>query len=186
MSRLTPIIFILATILIGVYYIKPVYADITALQEKISERNDILAQAISVIEKRNKLESDLASIDEAKIARLDLLMPKKIDTVRLIIDIKDIAEMYGLEMRGVKVDDAKKVTTNTVPGQEGAPTPQDPFDVISLDMTIAGAYQNFIPFLSDIEQSIKILDLTKLDIITSAKVEENTYSVSLKTYRFAL
>ncbi len=143
-----------------------------------------------------QLESVYKTIDPEQINRLDVFLPDSVDDLQLIVDVDTIAQKSGMQIKDVKVntDPDKGARTAVRSSQTVATT--TPFEKpkvakVALGFTTVGSYSQVRSFLSDLSRSLRVLDVTKLSVVTPASVTASTtalgagqlqYQVELVTY----
>ena len=159
---------------------------IKALNAEKTELNSALVKAGELRQRVEDLERNYNSFSDDQLSRLAKLLPDNVDNVQLIIDTNNIASLHGMRIKGVKVkteeeknaknggDTAvrtKAITRGDVPQQGN----------ISLVFSVSGSYREFINFLSDLQNSLRVVDMSSLSFSADDK-DFYTYNVELKTY----
>lgn len=220
MSNITPIILILASVGMFFGYINPTYTGMTgatemsdkSIKELQSEENDYkdaLNKTAEIERVRTGLSDQYKKINPSDQTRIEKLLPDHIDSVRLIIDINNIAQKYGMSLTNIILTAsgllpiAPKVNAAaSTPPSGSAPSastfvgPDDrQYDSIKLGFTVTGTYDNFVQFLKMIEESLRVVDVTSIafsgaktgsPVLTqgSAAPASNlyTYTMTIRTY----
>ena len=121
-----------------------------------------LAKTREIVEVRNGLLSKYNLISETDRQRLAKLIPDNIDSVRLIIDVNNVASDFGMTLRGINVSESlgdapRKDATLAVPDSRR-------YSSVALDFSVSGVYTNLVSFLGALEKSLRIVDVTSIDI----------------------
>lgn len=179
MNIIAPIFLILASL--GIFY---GYTDshyrgsatdsIVSLREENSQYNEALQNSSAVIDERNKLVQKNNNLASANLARLQKLLPDHVDNVRLIIDIDGIASRYGLNIRNIKLD-------NDARDKDILGVDNNPYGTITLKFSVIAPYDEFRSFVSNLEDSLRIVDISNISFKTSENGYTD-YSITLKTY----
>lgn len=184
MSNITPIILILASIGLFFGYINPTYTGVTgaintadkSIQELRVEENgykEALNKTREIELVRNGLLARFNDLKESDKEKITKLLPDHIDSVRLIIDINNIAAEYGMSLSNIILTASGVLPTPKTGMSASAATFVGPderqYDSIKLGFTITGTYENFIQFLKEIEESLRLVDVTSL-AFSSAKL----------------
>ncbi len=173
MNNAISIVLILASIGIGLFYIKPVYQGDTggaeiekkSVKELKIERTRYeaaLTKMKEIIEIRNGKLTKYNSIKENERQKIAKMIPNNIDSIRLIIDVDNIARAYGMSLRDISIsDDVVKEEK-----REGTSIVADPkpYSYINLDFSLNGSYDNLIAFVGDLEKSLRVVDFDKIRI----------------------
>src|SRR3989344_1785469 len=116
---------------------------------------------------RQTLLSRFNTFDPADLDKLQKLLPDHVDNVRLILDLDNLAEDSGLALQNVDVSSAQKQTakSQTALGAIGASNQK--YDSLTLTFSTIASYPAFVGFLTDLESSLRIVDLVSLTITPS-------------------
>jgi Tfp pilus assembly protein PilO len=132
------------------------------------------------------LERNYNSFSDDQLTRLAKVLPDNVDNVQLIIDINNIAALHGMRIKGIKVKTeeeqnaknggdaatrARAIARGNVPQQAN----------VSIAFNVNGSYSEFISFLSDLQKSLRVVDMSGLSFAADDK-DFYTYNVELKTY----
>jgi Tfp pilus assembly protein PilO len=190
------VIGVLAFILAGSLFFvftKPQLDTVRAMKVQISQYDEALDKFAQLARIRSALQQRYNTVDDEQRRRLTHMMPDHVDNIRLILDIDSIASRYGMAVQNVTVnrEDSNKAAAASAIGAIGAQT--QAFDSISLQFTSVGTYENFVRFLRDIESSLRVVDVTNLNVqpigaeTESDKAAQNgtnfyKYTITLRTY----
>ena len=188
MNFLMPIILIISSFAVFFGYVDPNYkgsanqsssdyqnAGIVFLKSEKAKFDDIINSSTQIVAKRDALVEKKNTITEVDKARLERLLPTNIDNIRLIIEISKIAEGRNLVAKNISVGDMAKVTSDTIG------TDNTPYGTLSLKFTVNSSYNNFLNFLRDLENNLRLVDITDITF-SSTDSGFYDYSVSLNTY----
>lgn len=183
MKNIVSIILIVAAIGLFSYYIDPTYKEIGTLRAQEAEFAEALENTEKVQDLRNELQTKYNSFSQEDHERLTKLLPDSVDNVRLIIEIDAIASRHNMEFENVQTSDTRPRSAPTaVAGAIGAEA-ERPYAAATLSFTIAGAYGDFLNFLQDLERSLRIMDMTNVDVTPDTNdSSEYTYKIQLRTY----
>ena len=189
MKGVTPIILIALSVGLFIYYIRPQYEQVGALQERQKQYDEALAAADELFQLRDELINKYNSFSTADLRRLQKFLPKQIDDVRLLLDIDQIAEGYDITLEEIEITDVGDENKNTA---KGAVRQSDEDDIdlntLGLSFTFDATYDEFVDFFKDLESSLRIIDITELSFRSVGSGENNaysnvyTFSVALQTY----
>ena len=177
--------FLFFVIAVGLFfsYIDPAYKAVQALKVQESRLDDALEDTKELTAQRSTLLQRYRDISDVNRSKLNKLLPDNVDNVRLIIDIDSIAETYNLVIRDYAFREFGSTAADTR-------SDQNPLGTASLSFSVLGSYADFKAFLYDIESSLRLMDVTLLEVRAGtdrAPDEEeaetgNTYTVSVQTY----
>lgn len=220
MNLIIPIAFLLASAGLVAGYIQPVWSGVTGggstelsgksiaeLHAVERDYNEALLKTREIEVVRDGLLAKHNSIAVGDKEKLHKLLPDHIDSVRLIIDINNIASRYGMSLSNILLSapGVQSATQKTAVGQErasvdaaalstGSPGSVT-FDSVRLSFSVTGTYTNFVEFLKKLEASLRIVDITALSFVAARAPQGGsavsqgqgvsdtyTYSVTVRTY----
>ncbi|MEA2715291.1 MAG: hypothetical protein QOG91_319 [Candidatus Parcubacteria bacterium] len=151
-----------------------------------------IESAKQLLSERDKVRQDLASIEPADLERLNKMVPKSIDNIRLIIDLTNVALKHGFALQNVKA-----TAGSAAPGAAGtpayAPAPSagsaanqngisvPTIDTVSISFSIIAPYQQFIGFMQDLEANLRLMDVTHISM-TASDTGIYNFNVQLRAY----
>lgn len=184
MNLITPIILIIISIGTFFAYIDPNYRgenlangkrSIISLQAEDKEYQDALNNTKSIREKRDALVSKMGQMNTDSLARLQKLLPDNIDNIKLVIDMNQIAQNHTLILKNIKLDTATKSESDKL-GKDNSK-----YGTVGLSFSVTSSYENFQNFLTDLEKSLRLVEITDLSV-TGNDTGLYDFSVGLKTY----
>lgn len=111
-------------------------------------------------------------VDGTSKVLLGKLLPDSIDNVRLIIDINQIASDNGMTIRNISV---KSDDSGTI-GPDSRP-----YGVATLNFSVSGSHQTFKNFLTALETSLRLVDVTSLSFSAGDR-DQYEYNFEIKSY----
>lgn len=177
MKLITPISLIIISVALFFVYIDPTYQASKEIKLQVDEYQKLLDQSKSLVAEENKLRAAYNALPQDDVKRLEKLLPSAIDNVRLIIDIDNIASKYGIQVKNTKLSDinVQSSKTNTLG------VSQKKYESVPISFSVNASYETFISFLKDLEQSLRVMDVTGISL-TSSTNGVYTYEVTIKTY----
>lgn len=177
---LMPGLSIIAAVGLYFLFISPTWLSIQALQQKEIEFDGALSQARQVESLLSKLESSYTNISREDLKSLELILPTEIDTTRIVKNIANIAQRHDIRFTEIGLLQPERKRDES----QGYALPQ------SITFDVAARYDAFISFLIDVEQSLQISDIAKLQFETAAEnldsvnPNEKIYVLTLDFYSF--
>lgn len=179
-------LFILIGISIATFVavVSPRYKEIQSARADIASYQKRLDTAKKLSTSREELIARYNSIPKADLDNLKTALPDTVDNIRLIIQLDSLATKNGLSsLRGVNYDSVSPASTSSVAG-----APQKPYGDFILSFETTGQYKNFLSFISDLEQNLRLVDISAVQFGSTSSttagnpVSSLTYKVTLKTY----
>ncbi len=145
----------------GVYfgYINTAIEGNKALRAEIATQQKSFDNIRQIEDKKKKLIAANDSISAEDHARLEKMVPNTVDTVRLVSDLYDRASKNQVEMKRV---DLKK-TAASVEGNSIGPDDAE-YSALDVSMIVSGTYPRFMNFLTDMERSLRVIDVTSVSV----------------------
>lgn len=176
---------IIVSIAVFFGYINPTYGAATGetslaeksikeLEEEKARYTEALNKTIEIEDARKGLIVKYNAIPSEDREALEKLLPDHIDSVRLILDINNVASEYGMALRNISLADEGPKGTTLGPGSEHVQT-------VGLTFTVEGPYEKFRGFLRDMEKSLRLVDVTSIGF--AAAEDAYSYGVTLSTYK---
>lgn len=171
----------------------PRYHTVQALQATVASYNTNLATANQLEHSRETLIAQYNTIQKTDLDNINALLPDSVDNIRLIIQMNALATKDGLaSLRSVdySTNQAASKTPGATPTTTSTPTASDnlPYGQFIISFQTSGQYSNFLHFLSDLEQNLRLVDVTEVDFTapdsssTSSAASGMNYKVTLRTY----
>lgn len=179
MNNFTPVL--LVTLAIGVFYvyIDPTYRDVRVLQAQEAEYAAAVSSAKEVEQIRDGLVAKYNSFATEDLARLEEMVPKKIDNVRLVTEIDALGEQYGISVRSIQLVEEKQIQEEGSIVDGGS----DQYRILRISFVFEAGYDSFVKFMGDLERNLRIVDLSTLSFSAVSDVGGTyTYNVTIKTY----
>lgn len=191
MLRIIIPILILGTAITGVFlFVNPLYNDINTLKSELSAYNEALNNSKKLETERDKLVNKYKSITPENLKKLDKLLPDGVDNIILILEIEKIALAYGMELNNIRYDTFTKNkvtdTNNNATAIKATVEDNKPYGSWDLEFSVEGSYDDYLSFLSDLENNLRIVDISSVQF-SSANTKESgadiyQYSFKIRTY----
>ncbi len=185
-KNIISIVGIVAALGVFFFYTKPTYDQTQVQREQITEYDAALVKANELQERKQVLLKKYNEFQPEDRDRLQKLLPDHVDNVRLILDLDNIASRRGMALQNVVVSTpGAGQTTQTAVGT--ITSSKQKYDVLTTKFGTQGTYAGLQQLLTDLETSLRIIDLIDLKVAPSAAAvlsSEPLYSfeVTLRTY----
>jgi Tfp pilus assembly protein PilO len=187
-----PIILVGLSVASFLVFTNPTYKEIAGYRAQATAYNEALTNAKELQQVRDQLAEKYNAMPAEDIERLEKLLPNNVDNIRLIIEIERIASTYGMVIKNVKYDVSTTAAASSNPvmtdGVEQQVLDQNrDFGTFSLSFSTEGNYDRFLTFLSDLERSLRIVDVKSIAFSSteSGKTGDTTsykYDIEINTY----
>ena len=178
MKTFFPTILIVVAAGLFIAYTNPQYQEVKILQAQVASYDQALTQSSQLRAARDTLLSKRNTFSTDDVRKLERILPDNVDNIRLIIDIDNIAARHGLQIKNVALGASSASDSANQPAAVGQ---QDGVGVVELGFTVSASYDKFLDFLTDLEQSLRIVDVEEMRFSTSAG-DQTAFSLRIKTY----
>ncbi len=184
MRYISLLLLIAAAIAVFSIFVIPRYRVVQTMRADVASYNTRLATAQRLKLSREDLIARYNSIPKADLDNLKTLLPDSVDNIRLIIQLDALATKNGLSsLRNVQYDSTKGDQTKA----DQAPGAQRPYGDFQISFETSGQYKNFLSFISDLEQNLRLVDISSVNFAQIANPDKALadsikYTVVLKTY----
>lgn len=176
MKTLFPIILILASIGIFVTFTNKEYQKIKLLQADVASYEKAFGKSNEVLKKRGELQSKYAQFSKSDLSSLKKMLPDHVDNVQLILDINGVARNHNMLIGKIKIADDQTPDKSAPVGPD-----TKPFYSMLVSFRTKGTYEDFMAFIKDLEQGLRLVDVTSLSFKADPK-NQNDYGVTIRTY----
>ncbi len=190
-----PIILTGISVAIFFIFINPSYNKIVALREQVASYDEALNNSKALESERDKLTQKYNSFAPENLTKLQKLLPDNVDNIRLILEIEKVASPYGMTLKDVKYEttreeDAAKKEPGTISRGDTALVIKKDYGTWNLQFSTTGTYINFLNFIKDLENNLRIVDISTIqfssNVGTGLSVTSNSesykYDIIIKTY----
>lgn len=186
-SFLFPLILLVGAVGLFFGFAEPTYQTAQALEERNQRLDEALTRASELQAARDALLSKFNTMADSDLVRLEKLLPNSIDSVRLVLDVDTRARAHNIIAKDFQLQNVVRTITTATPMEV---VEQPKYGTVDLSFSAQGTYNNFLLFLRDLEQSLRLVDLMSLEL-TSSTAEAasasprnmtHTYVVRIRTY----
>ena len=172
---LLPLILLLVSVGVFFAFIDPFYKDVQTIRVQTTELDEALNNSKQIQATRDQLLERFNAISNQDLERIKKMLPDHVDNVKLILEIDRIASQYGMTIKDIVVADRGRGSGETIGSAER------PLGAIRLNLAITGSYRSFLSFISDLERSLRIVDIVSLNFAATAD-DFNQYDLGIRTY----
>ncbi|MDE2071274.1 MAG: hypothetical protein KGI70_00885 [Patescibacteria group bacterium] len=176
-----PIMLVAAGVGLFILWTSPQYATAQGIKNQTAAYDDALAKSAELKGLRDQLLSKYNTFSTDDIKKLTRVLPDNVDNIRLIIDINNIASRHNLTLKNVQlgaVSDSSQSRSATAVGSSG-----DPVGSVQVGFAVNASYDDMITFVTDLEHSLRLIDIQKLDFNAPSDNGPTTdYTFTIRTY----
>ncbi len=184
-----PIILVLISLGSFAWFTNPVYKDISDLKTRRAAYDEALTNSKELARVRDELVAKYNSFSASDLEHLRKLVPDNVDNIRLILEIERIASSHAMSLSNVKynvLDQKKDAAAQAAVGGVPLSEQNKNFGTFDLQFSTKGDYATFLTFLSDIEHSLRLVDLSSLSVSVGDSLDQSkniySYDLSIQTY----
>lgn len=176
-------------------FTQPTYSSVKNLEVEGAQLDQILAEAAEFQKLKSELIARYNALPSDQLARLEKLLPDHVDNVRLILDVDSLAASDGLALENVIINSggtdssSSSGSSSSTAGSLGDVSAQRiPYDSLSLQFKTTGSYSQFVQFLSQLESSLRLVDVSDLSMqaansdTSKASDPQYAFNVKVRTY----
>jgi Tfp pilus assembly protein PilO len=191
MRIIFPTLLIAIAIASFLLFTNPLWQEVRVLNAEKAAFNEALSSSKQFQTLRGELVSRFNSFSRADLERLSRMLPDNPDSIRLITQIERIASDHGFVINNIKFEEPQTATETRFVGETAAAT--RPYQVFTLEFSVGGGrYGDFVALLSDLESSLRLIDVNTLAFSAVARGtlppgaprDIYNYSFKIRTYWF--
>lgn len=174
MNYTISVILIIISLVVSVFYTRPLFEEISTLGEEKASLDGFLEDSKNLRSILSQKESDYNNLDSSKVEKLNILLPDNINNIKLIKDIDDIAKKHNMKLRNIDIKAERA-------GEFNEESAGRDYGVANIRFSVSTNYDSFKIFMTDLENSLRLVDVTSLSFNAGEKGLDE-YNVELKTY----
>jgi Tfp pilus assembly protein PilO len=179
MRNFIPIALIIAAIGLFAAYTNPAFQETKAIAAEKSSYDSALTTSKQLRSQRDELLAKRNTFSADDVQKLARMLPDNVDNIRLIIDINNIAARHGLSLKDVQLGSVSSGASSQSAAAVG--TSNDPVGSVELGFTVSANYDSYQAFLQDLEHSLRIIDIEKINFKDAAATSTD-YNMTIRTY----
>jgi Tfp pilus assembly protein PilO len=181
MKGILPIIAVVIAGIAFYFYIDPTYTEIKQLRKEEATLSAALTRALELQATRDQLLSRYNTFNPEDLARLEKMLPDHVDNVRLALDMDSLAASYGMRIRNVSIEKQDETKRPAARQAQAVGPDERTYESMALSFTVTGQYDTFRAFLSDLERSLRLVNLEQLSF-SSTETGLYDFTITLRTY----
>jgi len=167
--------FLIGAVVVYTNLVQPSYSDVQDLRGKKAALRDTIAQNQQAVSTVNNLLGQYQTLSQTRDS-LSNILPTEERVPEAVYQLQGVASTRQMEIQSLSLQYLPMQAT-----QPGSLT--KPMGTLSVNLRVAGTYQNFKLFLSDLETNIRLMDVSSIRIeggnIPGGKL---TYTVVVNAY----
>lgn len=171
-ANLIGLVLILLALLGAVFYVRPLYADVSKANENLRNQEEIRDEKSAQLNELIELEKELESSSEVAAANTLLSIPVEFEQDELIRDLTDMAIENDMILNGISFS----IPSSSAPGQ---------ISTANISLNVNGSFTKLISYLRDIEGNTRKLVVKNISVQlgdTSSFVSRINFNLNIETY----
>ena len=152
---LIPLLIVILSSSVYILYVDATYKDIGRLIGNADVLKGYIVDADNARTKLDAIAEEYNSFPPVGVSRLDVLLPEKIDNVRFIIDLNEVAMRHGVQVLSPEV----KMSQSSGPESSSLS-----FVPSEIKFKVVSTYNVFYEFLVDLERSLALRDVGSIKL----------------------
>jgi hypothetical protein len=171
MKSLTPLLLIILSGTLVYWFTYPMYGEVKQLREQTEQIQTSLARAQKASQTLMQKQGLAGKFTDEEKAKLEILLPDRIDALRWIVQLDEIASRHNGKITDLKVADDLK---GTIPE----------LGISNITFKVTMMHDDFLDFLADTQRSLKLTDVTSANFEPkgTTNAAKNDYFVNLRAY----
>ena len=175
MKSIVALILVVAGFALIFWAANPLWSETGALRVEHDKIDSILTDLINLRTTRDDLLQAYNSINKSDLDKLDRIIPLTPDSAGLLVYLEKTTSDRGIRLRRAEFE---KEPTNQ---QKAIKASVLNYNVLPISFTISSGYDSFKSFLSALERSARVMDVTDISF-TVSKANLFEFTVKAKTY----
>lgn len=190
MKHLFSIIFSVLSILAMLFFVKPLYTDISLLRESVKSYDTALTHSTELQKTRDSLVSAYNAIPKDNKERIMRFLPNSVDNIQLILEIQQMAGEHNMVIKNI--DFTPPENSESKVGPDGRPLIQTstdpnmmkPYGTFTISFKTEAKYADFISFLKEMETNLRLVDVKSVNFAVPvgdrADISPDLYEYDIK------
>jgi len=189
-----PVAALVLALLVVIFFVRPKIADLNALQAESNQYADVLSKATEFNRLIEQLYSQQNALSALERERLDTFVPPVIDEIRALVDLEKLANQHGMIFQDITAE-LQDEAVNDEPSRASRSRSAEDVDgelfggrleSREVSFSVLGTYEQFRSFLRELERSLVLMEVTKIEFAGSEEgVELTNYDVTVRLYGIA-
>ena len=155
------------------FLVLPLFQVLADTREAIQSKQDILDQRKDILAKIADLKKKIDS-RKTEIGQLASVLPTEKKTQEIVVNIEDMANQSGIELRDLKTAEIISLERN-----KG-------YQVLQVELSGSGSYQSFIGLIKLLEKNLRIFDVQGFTVSLDASGIPGKLNLDLKLFTYFL
>jgi Tfp pilus assembly protein PilO len=177
MKNILPVILIAVAVTL---YFTEIQSQIENVQQtRMTNKSylEAINQTEQITDLRQKLVAKVSSFDQSDLDKLKKSIPEKFNNVTFTNDLNGIAMRNGFSISDISVDSNSSQSSSA----DRSLGNSKPYIEHNVTFHFKTSYENVNKFVNDLEQSLRLIDISSINISPTDKGDYN-FSFKIKTY----
>lgn len=177
------LILISGAVLVGAFYLRPQWQEFKLLRQETENLRNLSSELDELMQNRDALIQTLNSVSREDLRRIDLALPQGARSAEMLALLEVLAQKNNVLLRQVDLveESAAGKGGQPRPGGISTPAPSGPYQELPVTLSVLSPYEAFKSFLDDLENNLRIIDVTGLSFTASGR-NQFDFTIKAKTY----
>ncbi len=148
------IILLVLTATVAYLGVWPEWERISADRQEANRLSSVFNELVELLDKQKVIRDAYNEIDPQDLQKLAIMAPQKQQTSSALVDFEILAQRSGVFVQSVDFTASRSSKTTMVAA--------GPYQPIPLNMTVQGPYASFVDFLKNLENNLRVVDVTEI------------------------
>lgn len=172
------ILFLAAATGVFMVPVKNSWEEIVYLQSQKKDFNEALTNSREAQNLRDELLNQYNSISRENFGRLNQILPSKIETMNLVVEMANRVEARGMLLKSITVEPIGENDPSSILADRGG---EEKPIMRSISFSVSGSYSSLRALLNDLVGSLRLIEIERLSFSSNAS-EIYEFKINAKTY----
>ena len=139
--------------------------NIQSLRENIRRHDNALSKIDAILSEASRFEKDYLAIDDEIKKNMEIMVPSKVDDIRLLSEVSKIAYDSGIAAKDITVKDKQGV-----------------FPKYNISVTVKASYKDFKNFMALYETSLRLFNIETVSFKSADEDGLSKFDLVLSTH----
>ena len=166
------------------FFVEPEYNTVKVLRKDRDNYREAVLKYEAFSEKLDKKVQEKRSINTSDTERLNEFIPNEVDSTQLLVKLEKMAKNRNMLFGNVKADDnaSKDLLTRSGDGDKRGGERDEKLVSSDISFSVIGTYSQFKDFLTDLESSLTLFEIIKIDLAEAGETQFQQYTLEVRTY----
>lgn len=182
MRTITPVFSIIIALVVFFSVSKPMFTEIDDIKAQTAQFQEAVDSAQSRNQKLEELINKKQGHDSRDLEYLDALVPQDVDEVKMLVDLKEMAEKHNMLIGNIGVEGGGTGSPASDASSEvSGAISYNSFSTADITFGLIGTYEQFKSFLADMERSLVLMEVINITF-ASGEGDLQQYDLTIRAF----